>query len=104
MVKKQLNGFVEFIKEQGVVALAVGLILGVAAKEVVDSFVKGFVDPLIGVLLPNVDSLAEAKFNIGQQEFLWGQFVSTTISFLVVAAIVYFLISKLAKVLDKKKD
>ena len=103
-MKKQFSGFLDFVREQGVIALAVGLILGVAAKDVVTAFVSAFIDPLIGLILPGADSLSEASFSISDQVFKWGQFVSTLIEFLIIAAVVYFVVSKLAKVLDKKKD
>ena len=45
-----LQGFVDFIREQGVVGLAVGLVLGVAAKSVVDSLVQNIFNPIIGLL------------------------------------------------------
>ena len=45
-----LQGFIDFIREQGVVGLAVGLVLGVASKSVIDSLVNNIFNPVIGVL------------------------------------------------------
>ena len=45
-----LQGFIDFVREQGVVGIAVGLTLGLAAKSLVDSFVLNVVNPIAGVL------------------------------------------------------
>ena len=54
---KFLRGFVKFVREQGVVGLAVGLILGVAAKSVIDSFVQNIVNPVVGLLTGGVSQV-----------------------------------------------
>jgi large conductance mechanosensitive channel len=99
-----LQGFVDFVREQGVVGLAVGLVLGTQIKTLVDQLVISFVNPLVGLLLPGGGSLQEKAFGINDQTFKWGAFVSQLISFLIVAAIIYFVVKglKLDK-LDKKK-
>ena len=104
MIKKQTSGFGDFIREQGVVALAIGIIIGAGAKEVVDSFVKGFIDPVVALVIPNVESLSVATFTVSEKVFAWGMFVSVTIRFIIIVSIVYFLITKLAKTLDKPKS
>lgn len=107
-----LQGFTDFVREQGVVGLSVGLILGVAAKSVVDSLVQNIFSPLIGLLygggdfnskyvcLKNVDGLCQSKLG-------YGSFVNALLSFFIVAAAVYFVVKslKLDKLdkLDKKK-
>ncbi len=107
--KDQLNGFMEFIRTQGVVGLAVGLVLGVQIKAVVDSLIASFINPILGLVLPGTGDLSKKAFtlSIGDKSaiFAYGAFLSVLLSFLVVAAVVYFLIKglKLDK-LDKKKD
>lgn len=103
-MKKQATGFLDFVREQGVIGLAIGLIIGAGAKEVVDSFVKGFIDPVIALLVPGAESLSEATFKFSGKVFAWGNFVSVSIRFLIIVALVYFIISKLAKSLDKPKS
>lgn len=103
-MSKQLKGFLEFVREQGVVGLAIGLIIGAGAKDVVEAFVKGFIDPVIALLVPNAESLSEASFKFSGKLFAWGDFVSVLIRFLIIVAVVYFVISKLAKALDKPKS
>lgn len=106
-----IQGFTDFVREQGVVGLAVGLILGIAAKSVVDSLVQNIFNPMIGLLYGGGDFstryiclktvAGECKSKLG-----YGNFINTIISFVLVAAAVYFLVKglKLDKVDIKKKD
>ena len=100
-----MQGFLTFIREQGVMGLAIGFILGGAVSEVVSSFVEDIVNPVIGVALGKTGALDTAVLKIGSVEILWGSFVSTIIDFLIIGLVIYFgfKILKLEK-LDKKKD
>ena len=100
-----MKNFLNFIREQGVVGLAVGFILGGAVSKVVSSIVTDLINPLIGLLLGKVGDLDQAFLQIGESKLMWGNFVSTTIDFIVIALVVYFGV-KILKVdkLDKKKD
>jgi len=99
-----MKGFLNFVREQGVVGLAVGFILGGAVSKVVSSIVTDLLNPLIGLLLGKVGNLNEAFIQIGESQLMWGKFISTTIDFIVIALVVYFGV-KLLKLdkLDKKK-
>ena len=85
-----MNGFIQFIRKQGVVGLAVGFILGGAVSKLVSAIVTDLINPLIGLLLSRAGNLAEASFSIGSASILWGHFVSIAIDFVVIAAVVYF--------------
>ena len=104
-----LQGFIDFVREQGVIGLAVGLVLGTQIKTLVDQLVLSFINPFVGLLLPGKGSLPEKAFHINfngkGQDFKWGAFVAQLISFVIVCAIVYFLVKglKLDKI-DKKKE
>lgn len=108
-VRGHLGGFVTFVREQGVIGLAIGLVLGTQVKVLVDQMVASFINPLVGLLLPGKGSLAEKSFaltlNGKTQDFVWGAFVAQMISFLTVAAVIYFVFKglKLDR-LDKKKE
>ena len=109
-VGKQVTGFTDFLREQGIVGLAVGLVLGIQVKAVVDQFMASFVTPLLGILLPgNEGSFAAKSFilTIGgkSQKFVWGSFVISLLTLLIVAAIIYYAykLLRLDK-LAKKKD
>ena len=97
-----MKGFIEFIKSQGVVGLAVGFILGSEVAKVVASIVNDLVNPILGIFLGVTGNLSEASFIIGKAEVLWGHFVMTTINFLIVALVVYLVVTKLK--LDKHTD
>src|SRR3972149_11904107 len=98
-----MKGFIEFVREQGVMGLGVGFILGGAVSKVVASLVGDIINPLLGVALGAVGNLSEAYWQIGGGKLMWGSFVNTTIDFLVIALVVYFGV-KLLKLdsLDKK--
>jgi large-conductance mechanosensitive channel len=108
-LKKPFVGFVAFIREQGIVGLAIGFVMGVQVKALVDQFVFSFVNPILGLAIPGGGSLLEKNFTItfngNTQKFTWGLFVYQLITFVAVAAIIYFTFKflKLDK-LDKKKD
>jgi len=98
-----LKGFVDFIRKQGVIGLAIGFILGGAVSKVVSSLVTDIINPIIGILLGSVSGLKEEAVQIGSIKILWGSFVSTFVDFLVIALVVYYGVKllKLDKV-DKK--
>lgn len=106
--KSQWQGFTDFMRTQGVVGLAVGLVLGVQVKAVVDQIVASFINPTLGLILPGTESLDKKKFVIElaskePAEFTYGAFISVMISFTTVALLVYYGVKalKLDK-LDKK--
>ena len=94
-VKDHVAGFADFIRKQGVVGVAVGFVLAGAVAKMVTALVTDIVNPLIGLVLVNAENLKNAKVTIGHVEILWGDFVSTTIDFLIIALIVYFAIKLL---------
>jgi len=107
--KVMVRGFVDFLREQSVVGLAIGLVMGTQVKQLVDSLLNSFINPLIGLLLPGQGSLNQKVFVVHFRhkaaDFTWGSFVFTLISFITVAAVIYFVFKalKLDK-LTKKKD
>lgn len=99
-----MKGFLNFIREQGVVGLAVGFILGGAVSKLVSSIVADLINPLLGIVMGAIGNLNEAYLQIGSAKLMWGNFVSTFVDFVVIALVVYFGVKalKLDK-LDKKK-
>lgn len=105
VAKGKVNGFFDFIREQGVVGLAVGVVIGVAVKDTVDKVVAGFINPLIEIVLPSGDALEVAKFSLFGSDFLYGSVISSLINLLAVAAVIYFVLKGIGlDKLDKKKD
>jgi large conductance mechanosensitive channel len=104
-MKKHLKGFTDFIREQGVVGLAIGFILGGSVAKVVSSMVNDIINPLIGIVLGATSGLKEAYWQLGSAKVMWGSFVSVSIDFIVVALVVYFGVKLLGlDKLDKKKE
>ena len=101
---KHFQGFLNFIREQGVVGLAVGFILGGAVSKVVTGLVNDIINPLLGSLLggANLDQLA---WQVGENKVMLGSFINTIIDFVIIAFVFYFgvKILKLDK-LDKSKE
>lgn len=85
-----LAGFREFIQKQGVAGLAVGFILGGAISKVVTALVTDIINPLLSVFLGAADGLKVASLKIGSVEILWGDFLSVSIDFLIIALVVYY--------------
>jgi large conductance mechanosensitive channel len=90
-----LAGFMQFIREQGVVGLATGFILGGAVSKVVSALVNDIVNPVIGFALGSTEGLKAMKMG----PILLGDFVAVAIDFIIVAAVVYFVVKGLG--LDK---
>jgi large conductance mechanosensitive channel len=86
-----MSGFKKFLLRGNVVDLAVAVVVGAAFKDVVDALVKNFVTPLIGAFggVPDFSALA---FSINNSQFGIGAFINAVVSFLVIAAVVYFFV------------
>jgi large conductance mechanosensitive channel len=100
---ENMKGFLDFVREQGVVGLAVGFILGGAVAKMVTALVADLINPLIGLVIGSLN-LKSAYIAIGKSKLMWGDFVSVMIDFLIVSFVVYFGV-KILKLdrLDKKK-
>ena len=99
-----MKGFLDFIREQGVVGLAVGFILGGAISKVVSSIVNDLVNPLLGVVLGAAGNIRDEAFLIGSVKVTYGNFLGNLIDFLVIALVVYYGVKKLGlDKMDKKK-
>jgi large-conductance mechanosensitive channel len=107
-VSKQLNGFTDFLRDQSVIGIGIGLVLGTQLKVVVDSITNGLVLPMTQLVLPNQKSLADqivaVHLNGKSVAIHWGNIVYTLFNFVVVAFIVYaiFKLLKLDRLAKKK--
>ena len=106
--KEGAQGFVEFIRGQGVIGLAVGLVIGTAAGTLVNSLVNNVVMPPLGFLLGSSDGLKGLTWEMGvtgageEAVLHYGAFLADLINFLVIAFVVYLVVRWL-KVEIKKK-
>ncbi len=100
----KLTGFSDFIREQGVMGLAIGFILGGAVSKTVTSLVDNVINPVVGMLMGKVD-LADKMVRIGESTIKYGKFISSILDFVIVAAVIYFVFKGLRlDRLDKKKE
>ncbi|MCA9307895.1 MAG: MscL family protein [Patescibacteria group bacterium] len=98
-----MKKFIEFIREQGVVGLAVGFILGGSVSKVVTALVEDIINPLVGILLGKVGNLSNMVLVLGNSVISYGHFVSVLVDFVIVAAVVYYIFRGLGfDKLDKK--
>lgn len=86
-----LSGFKKFILRGNVVDMAVGVVIGAAFAGVVGALTKDLLTPLIAAIVKAPD-FAKLKFTLNNSEFLYGEFINAVISFLLVAAAVYFFV------------
>jgi len=88
---KIINGFKQFILRGNVVDLSVGVVIGAAFTGLVNAIVKDLLTPFIGAIA-KVPDFSGLKFTINGSQFLYGDFLNVFISFVIVAATVYFFV------------
>ncbi len=86
-----LKGFKQFILRGNVVDLAVGVVIGAAFTTLVNSLVKDLLTPLIAAIAKQPD-FSSIIFTINGSAFMLGTFLNALISFIIVAAAVYFFV------------
>ncbi|MEL4317625.1 large conductance mechanosensitive channel protein MscL [Leifsonia sp. YIM 134122] len=109
--KHVLKGFREFILRGNVIDLAVAVVIGAAFTAVVNSIVTNLFNPLIGALF-KAESLDESlvwtiALPTGSAEVKFGAVIGSVITFLIVAAVVYFVfvlpINKLKEAQERRR-
>lgn len=107
--RKHAGGFVDFVRTQGVIGLAVGLAIGTAAGDTVKKMVEGFINPIVQFIIGSREGLDAATLHVDlfnrTADFKWGAFVSSAITLLATALVIYLIVhmAKLDKI-DKKKE
>lgn len=86
VITKHVRGFFQFIREQGVVGLAIGFILGSGINKVVGSLVNDVIQPGVGLVFGSVNGLTAAHY----RSIMYGNFLVALIDFAILAAVVYF--------------
>jgi len=86
-----LSGFKQFILRGNVIDMSVGVVVGAAFASLVSAFTADLLTPLIGAVrgVPSFDAF---KFTLHGSEFKLGNFINAAISFLLIAATVYFFV------------
>ncbi|MGY1854963.1 large conductance mechanosensitive channel protein MscL [Modestobacter sp. SYSU DS0290] len=97
-----LRGFKDFLLRGNVVDLAVAVVIGAAFTAVVNAFGDSFLTPLLGLLGGGGELGGEVV--IDGQRFTWGAFLSQVISFLLTAAVLYFVVLLPMRALVERRE
>jgi large conductance mechanosensitive channel len=86
-----IKGFRDFILRGNVVDLAVAVVIGAAFGAVITAFVADIITPLIAAIFGQPD-FSQLTFTINGSKFMYGAFINAVISFLLIAAAIYFVV------------
>lgn len=96
-----LKEFKQFLLRGNVVDLAIGVVVGAAFGTMVNSFVSDFLNPLISAIV-RVPDFSGLSFEINKSTFMIGHFINSLISFVLIAAAIFFFVMKPMNMLIKK--
>lgn len=97
-----LKGFKDFVLRGNVVELAVAVVIGTAFTALVTAFTTSFLEPLIGLL--GGGGVQGGIATVNGQEFTWGAFVNAVITFILTAAVLYFVVVlPMKKLLERRR-
>ena len=88
-----MKDFKEFLLRGNLVDMAVGIVIGLAFAAVITALVADLVTPLIAAIGGNPD-FSSLSFTINNSRFLYGEFINALITFIVIAAVIFFLVVK----------
>lgn len=88
-----LKEFKQFLLRGNVVDLAVGVVVGAAFGTIVNSLVTGLITPFIAAIAKTPD-FSGMYFTINDSKFMYGQFINSLISFVLVASSIFFFVVK----------
>ena len=86
-----MKGFKGFLLRGNVVELATAVVIGVAFGVVITAFVKDLVTPLLAAIGGQPD-FSSMSFTVNNSKFLYGDFLNELLAFLLIAAVIYFLV------------
>jgi large conductance mechanosensitive channel len=93
-----VKGFRDFISRGNLIDLAVAVVIGTAFTAVVTAVVADLITPLVAAIAGKPD-FSKLTFKVHSSTFFYGSFINALLAFLIVAAVVYFLIvAPMAKV------
>jgi len=101
LVNKVFQGFKDFIMRGNVVDLAVGIVIGAAFTAVVSSFTKSFIQPLIQLM--GGGGVKGGTWVVRHVVFDYASFINAVITFLITAAVLYFLVVMPLNVLAERR-
>jgi large conductance mechanosensitive channel len=87
-----MSGFRKFLMRGNIIDLAVAVVIGVAFNAIVQALVKGMITPLFTALGSSRVDFSTLYFRFNGAKFYYGAVINAAISFLVIAAVIYWLI------------
>lgn len=99
--------FKKFITRGNVIDMAVGIIIGTAFKEIINSLVKEILMPLIGLFLGGISFvdlkivIAEATEQTTEVAIMYGIFIQKVIDFLIIAFVVFMMIRTINRIRER---
>jgi len=87
-----MSGFRKFLLRGNIIDLAVAVVMGVAFNAIVQALVKGLITPLITAVIGNRINFSSLAFHLGTAKFTYGAVINAVVSFLIIAAVIYWLI------------
>ncbi len=92
-MKGLMNEFKKFLLRGNVIDLAVGVVIGSSFSAVVKALVEGMITPLIAAIVKMPDFSA-LSFTINESKFMYGEFINSVVSFVLMASVIFFFIIK----------
>ena len=92
-MRRTANDFTQFLLRGNVIDLAVAVVIGAAFGAVVTAFVEDFITPLIAAIGGQPD-FGALDFTINDSTFRYGHFLNALISFVIIAAVIFFFVVK----------
>lgn len=99
-----LKEFKEFIANGDVVDMAIGLVVGLAFKAIIDSFVADILNPIIGLIVGGIDLsglkivLRAAQGDVEELAISYGNLIQVIISFILIAFFLFLLVKAVNKI------
>ncbi|MBJ2357133.1 large-conductance mechanosensitive channel protein MscL [Sphaerochaeta sp. S2] len=99
--------FKKFITRGNVIDMAVGIIIGTAFKEIINSLVKEIIMPLIGLFLGGISFvdlkivIAEATEQTTEVAIMYGNFIQRIIDFLIIAFVVFMMVRTINRIRER---
>jgi large conductance mechanosensitive channel len=87
-----MKGFRTFLMQGNILDLAVAVVIGVAFNAIVQALVKDMITPLIAAIIGNHINFSSLSFKVNGATFTYGAVINAAVSFLVIAAVIYWLI------------
>lgn len=103
-----MHGFLKFIVRGNMIGLAVGVVIGSLFSSLVQNFVATFITPFISLIAGHKGAFASMAWHWGQTVVPYGAFINDLITFVCIAAAIYFLVvlpvNKIAEAMNPYHD